>query len=72
VHVLLLCAAGARALCPQFLSELALEARGGARRVEDALLLCLRVQVGGIRGYLQVGGIRVQVRVRVELILSTK
>jgi hypothetical protein len=35
VHVLLLVAAGAGALRPKFLSE----ARRGARRVEDALLL---------------------------------
>jgi hypothetical protein len=48
VHVLLLGAAGAGALRPQFLSELAPEARGGARRVEDVLLLRSRVQVGGV------------------------
>jgi hypothetical protein len=45
VHVLLLGAAGAGALRPQFLSELAPEARGSARRVEDALLLRPRVQI---------------------------
>jgi hypothetical protein len=43
VHVLLLGAAGAGALRSQFLSELAPEARGGARCVKDALLLRSRV-----------------------------
>jgi hypothetical protein len=48
VHVLLLGDAGAGALRPKFLSELAPEACGGARRVEDVLLLRSRVQVGGV------------------------
>jgi hypothetical protein len=48
VYVLLLGAAGAGALRPKFLSELAPEACGGARRVEDVLLLRSRVQVGGV------------------------
>jgi hypothetical protein len=43
VACLLLGVAGAGALRPQFLSELTPEARGGAHRVEDVLLLCSRV-----------------------------
>jgi hypothetical protein len=48
VHILLLGATGVGALRPQFLSELAPEARGSTRRVEDALLLRSCVQVGGV------------------------
>jgi hypothetical protein len=52
VHVPLLVAAGAGPLRPQLLAKLAPETRRGARRVEDALLLHLRVPIGGARGRL--------------------
>jgi hypothetical protein len=52
IAVVMLVSAGAEAVLPQLLAKLLPETHGYARCLEDALLLDLRIQVGGVCGRL--------------------